>query len=144
MTACTPAMLLPASSGVTGRSEEGSTDLHADEVYGVAEAVSEDQLSEGNRARAHERALIPVGRLDPIKGAFEPPVTVVIISDFDCPFCRRVEETLKKLEYEYGLEKVRFVWKQQPLPFHTRAMPLHEAAMAAFEVAGKDAFGTLQ
>ena len=55
---------------------------------------------------------------------------MIIFSDFQCPFCRRVEPTLTQIEKEYA-GKVRFVWKNYPLPFHNNAEPAAEAAMAA-------------
>jgi protein-disulfide isomerase len=64
------------------------------------------------------------------KGAKNPALDVIIFSDFQCPFCGRVEPTLKQMEKEYG-GKVRFTWKNYPLPFHNNAMPAAQAAMAA-------------
>ncbi len=58
----------------------------------------------------------------PQKGKKDALVTVVMFSDFQCPFCKRVEPTLTQLEKDYG-DKIRFVWKNQPLSFHNRAMP---------------------
>jgi protein-disulfide isomerase len=64
------------------------------------------------------------------KGAKAAPLQVVIFSDFQCPFCSRVEPTLTQMEKEYS-GKVRFTWKNYPLPFHNNAEPAAEAAMAA-------------
>jgi protein-disulfide isomerase len=64
------------------------------------------------------------------KGPKNAPITMVIFSDFQCPFCARVEPTLAQIEKEYG-GKVRQVWKNYPLPFHNNAEPAAEAAMAA-------------
>src|SRR5262249_14983607 len=50
--------------------------------------------------------------------------------DFQCPFCKRVEETLKRVRSDYG-DKVRLVWKNEPLPFHPRALPAAELALEA-------------
>jgi len=66
----------------------------------------------------------------PVKGDAKAPVTVVIFSDFQCPFCSRVEPTLKEIEDKYK-GKVKMAWKNQPLPFHENAMPAAIAAMAA-------------
>jgi len=66
----------------------------------------------------------------PTKGPKDAPLTVVVFSDFQCPFCGRVEPTLAQLEKEYA-GKVRMVWKNYPLPFHQNAVPAAEAAMAA-------------
>jgi len=66
----------------------------------------------------------------PSKGPKGAPLQVIIFSDFQCPFCSRVEPTLTQMEKEYA-GKVRFVWKNYPLPFHNNAEPAAEAAMAA-------------
>jgi protein-disulfide isomerase len=64
------------------------------------------------------------------KGPKNAPLQVIIYSDFQCPFCSRVEPTLTQMEKEYN-GKVRMVWKNFPLPFHNNAEPAAEAAMAA-------------
>ncbi len=74
---------------------------------------------------------VPVGD-SPAKGPATALATVIVFSDFQCPFCSRVEETLAQVEKEYG-SKVRLVWKNNPLPFHQNALPAAEAAMAAGE-----------
>ena len=66
----------------------------------------------------------------PAKGPKDAPLQVIVFSDFQCPFCKRVEPTLTQLEKEYQ-GKVRMVWKNYPLPFHQNAEPAAEAAMAA-------------
>ncbi len=88
----------------------------------------------------HSAAAIPVTGKDPQWGNADAPVTVVIFSDFQCPFCSRVEPTLKQLRDTYGKEKIRLVWKNQPLPFHQNARPAALAAMTVFGLGGNDAF----
>jgi protein-disulfide isomerase len=62
-----------------------------------------------------------------IKGSPDAWVTIVEVSDFQCPFCNRVNPTLKEIQDKYPND-VRFVFKHNALPFHNRALP---AAMAA-------------
>jgi protein-disulfide isomerase len=69
---------------------------------------------------------------DPARGSPKAPITLVVFSDFECPFCSRVEPTLAQVQQTYG-DKVRIVWKHQPLPFHQHAVPAAEAAEAARE-----------
>lgn len=66
------------------------------------------------------------------KGSDGAKVTIVMFSDFQCPFCARAQATLKTLEGDYGKD-IRFVAKHNPLPFHKEAEP----AAAAAEAAGK-------
>jgi protein-disulfide isomerase len=83
---------------------------------------------------------IPVSSKDPMWGKRDAPVTVVVYSDFQCPFCSRVEPTLDQVRQTYGPEKVRMIWKNNPLPFHQNAKPAAEAAQGVFVTAGNDAF----
>lgn len=62
---------------------------------------------------------IPVFPTDPQRGPSDALVTIVEFSDFECPFCQRVEPTLKELQRAYP--DVRLVWKDNPLPFHKQA-----------------------
>ncbi len=75
---------------------------------------------------------VPLRPDDPARGGKHAKVTLVLFSDFQCPFCSRVEPTLKQLEDAYRGD-LRVVWKHQPLPFHPQAMPAALAAEAARE-----------
>jgi protein-disulfide isomerase len=67
----------------------------------------------------------------PAKGPEDAPVTLVVFSEFQCPFCRSVNPTLKQLEERYK-DKVRFVFKHLPLTsLHPQAMGAAIAAEAA-------------
>ncbi len=66
------------------------------------------------------------------RGSAGAKVTLVVCSDFQCPFCARVRSTLDDLAKEYG-DDLRIVFKNNPLPMHIRAA----AAAAAAEAAGK-------
>jgi protein-disulfide isomerase len=81
---------------------------------------------------------VPVGT-SPVLGAADALVTVVVFSDFECPFCARVEPTLASLRERYGRD-IRFVWKHMPLPFHQKAVPASEATQEAFAQQGHAGF----
>jgi len=85
-------------------------------------------------------APVPVTAKDPFWGRADAPVTVVELSDFECPFCSRVGPTMDQIRKNYGPEKVRIVWKNSPLPFHKEARPAADAAMTVFALGGNDAF----
>jgi protein-disulfide isomerase len=69
---------------------------------------------------------------DPVRGARQAPVTVLVFSDFQCPFCSRAVPTIERIEAAYR-DDVRIVWKHQPLAFHANAVPAALAAEAARE-----------
>jgi protein-disulfide isomerase len=75
---------------------------------------------------------VKVAADDPGKGPATAPVQIVEFSDFQCPFCSRVVDTVKKIEDVYG-DKVRVVFKQFPLPMHNQAAKAAEAAECARE-----------
>src|SRR6185437_4056732 len=60
-------------------------------------------------------------------------------SDFQCPYCKKVEDSLKKVKADYG-DKVRLVWKHEPLPFHPRAEPAAELTQEARAEKGDKGF----
>src|SRR5688572_23285084 len=83
---------------------------------------------------------IPVDSKDPIWGNRNAPVTIVEFSDFECPFCSRGANTIDQVKKTYGPDKVRVIWKNEPLSFHPNAKPAAEAALGVFNLKGADAF----
>ena len=64
------------------------------------------------------------------RGAKATKVTMVEFSDFQCPFCKRSEPTVKTVLDKYGKD-LALVWMNQPLPFHDHAMDAATAFQAA-------------
>ena len=64
----------------------------------------------------------------PAGGEFD--VTIVETSDYECPYCRRVQETMESVRGDRRL-RIRYVFMHHPLNFHARAMPAALAAAAA-------------
>lgn len=70
---------------------------------------------------------IEIDSTDAVKGNKSAKVTVVEFSEFQCPFCKRASANAGMIIKEYG-DKVRYVFKHFPLPFHDKA---HRAAQAS-------------
>src|SRR3954469_18710229 len=77
---------------------------------------------------------------DPVWGSPLAPVTIVEFSDLQCPFCARVQPTIKGLQAKYGPSLLRIVFKHFPLPFHDKARPAAKVADAVFRQGGSDKF----
>jgi len=66
----------------------------------------------------------------PFKGNPDSSVTVAVFTDFECPYCRKLEPLLNQV-FEQNKDKIKLVFKNMPLNFHQMADPSHRAAMAA-------------
>jgi protein-disulfide isomerase len=100
--------------------------------------LNDQNVADAGKAAPAAGAAAPEAPVDiqvgsaPAKGDKKAPVTIVLYSDFQCPFCSRVGPTLKQIEEAYG-NKVRIAFKHQPLPFHNNARIAAYASMAAHE-----------
>jgi protein-disulfide isomerase len=80
-------------------------------------------------------SMIPLAG-EPALGSASARVTVVEVSDYHCPFCRRnVKETFPQLDAEYfKTGKARYVFVDYPIAqLHPNAFKSHEAAACAGE-----------
>jgi thiol-disulfide isomerase/thioredoxin len=66
----------------------------------------------------------------PWTGGENAAVTVVEFSDFQCPYCRAAEPTVKAIRAKYG-DKVKFVYMDFPLGMHAHALDAANAAQCA-------------
>ncbi|HEV7731703.1 MAG TPA: thioredoxin domain-containing protein [Candidatus Binatia bacterium] len=66
----------------------------------------------------------------PEKGGAKAPVTIIMFSDYECPYCKRAEVVVAEVTKTYG-DKVKLVFRDYPLPFHATARPAAEAAACA-------------
>jgi protein-disulfide isomerase len=68
----------------------------------------------------------------PAKGSADAPIELIEFSDFQCPFCQRADPTVQQVLNTYG-NRIRFVYRNYPLPNHPSARPAAEAAACANE-----------
>lgn len=68
----------------------------------------------------------------PVKGPKDAPITLIVFSDFECPFCARSVPIMKELMNAYP-DQIRIIFKHSPLPIHPNAPLAHEASLAAWE-----------
>ena len=67
----------------------------------------------------------------PAVGPDSALVKVFIISDFQCPVCKRAAEGMESI-FGKARGKVQYVFWQNPLEMHRKALPTAKASMAAF------------
>jgi protein-disulfide isomerase len=68
----------------------------------------------------------------PSRGPARAGVTVVLFSDYQCPFCAKEEPIVRAFEQAHRGD-VRVVFKNMPLPMHENARLAAKAALAAGE-----------
>jgi protein-disulfide isomerase len=68
----------------------------------------------------------------PVKGNVNAPIALVVFSDFQCPFCSRIEPILAEV-MKNNPDTVKVVFKNMPLGMHQFAEPAARAALAAQE-----------
>lgn len=130
---CPPCRVLPALA-LALTALAGCVDAEAEprEVSVPAAQAEAPRMSAADSAR---EALIARADLGRIKGSASAPVWVVVISDFECPFCKRWhDETAPRIDQNYvRTGKVRVAYLNFPLNTHPNAQPAHEFAMCAAE-----------
>ena len=67
---------------------------------------------------------------DAIRGDENAKVTIIEFSDYECPFCKKAEPTMKKILKNYD-GQVRWVYRDFPMSYHKNAQLAAEASEAA-------------
>jgi protein-disulfide isomerase len=78
------------------------------------------------------RTAVPIAPDDPVFGSASAAIEIIEFSDFQCPFCQRLTETLEALKTAYGSD-IRLVFKDYPLPNHAQAFKAAEAGHCAHD-----------
>lgn len=134
----TTALLLSALFAACNATPAAQQPLAGPSVPAVGSGTAELATSLGGAQASSDP--LPVESDDPVWGAASAPVTLVEFSDLQCPFCSRVQPTIKSLQAKYGPKQLRVVFKHNPLPFHANAMPAAKVADAVLRQGGSPAF----
>ncbi len=135
--ACCSVLMAASPAGCKGRgtataSPEPAPDDRGEDAAALpAFDAPASTPAEDDAAVPYERFYVRIGDA-PVRGPADAPVTIVMFSDFECPFCRRGYETLERLRARYG-DELRIAYKAFPLDFHEHALAAAAAAESARE-----------
>jgi len=131
-----------AASGCAQKSDVEAIQVTQKEILAKLEKLDKDQATllakVGSAQPAAARPQvdpnkvyeIPVGSSQ-VRGPKDAPVTIVMFSDFQCPFCQQAVPIVDEVMKQYPKD-VKFIMKQFPLrQIHPNAEPAAEAAIAA-------------
>jgi protein-disulfide isomerase len=76
------------------------------------------------------RAEVAITEGTPSRGPVSAPIVLVEYTDYQCPYCSRVQPTIAALMERYD-GQIRHVFKNLPLPNHNQAQLAGEAALCA-------------
>jgi protein-disulfide isomerase len=88
------------------------------------------KMEAANQPLSPEIAASIANSKGPSFGPENAKVTVVEFSDFQCPYCGKAASVVDQVKEKYS-DKIRFVFRQFPLPMHENARAAAEAALAA-------------
>lgn len=76
------------------------------------------------------RVTVAIRQGTPSRGPTDAPIVLVEYTDYQCPYCNRVQPTITALMERYD-GQIRHVFKNLPLPNHSQAQLAGEAALCA-------------
>jgi protein-disulfide isomerase len=108
---------------------------------GTAPAKVYEALQKGAREPPpYARVVVPAPtRRNPSKGPANARIVVQMFAGFQCPFSKRVQDTIDELLAAFP-GQVRVVWRHLPLPMHQDGGLAAEAAVEAFAQKGDAGF----
>lgn len=102
----------------------------------ILDQIKAQQAAYEQQRKEMEEAMKKVHDIEigssPVRGNKDAPVTLVEFTDFQCPYCSRFHSLSVDLLKAYP-NKLKFVLKNYPLPFHQEAKPAAKAVLAAKE-----------
>jgi protein-disulfide isomerase len=115
--------------------DAGAETASAVDTPPVSPAPAAAASAAASAADSARDALIARADAGRIKGSPTANLWLVVISDFECPFCKRWhDETAPRLDREYvKTGKIRIAYLNFPIPSHRNAQPAHEFTMCAAE-----------
>ncbi len=112
------------------------TEIRGADSYTNVKRVVDDAVL-GKITKNYDGKLLDVEASDHIFGNPDAPVTIIEYSDYECPFCKQYDPTLKKIVQESN-GSVRWIYRHYPL--HQHSFEKLVAAECVAKIKGNDAF----
>ncbi|WP_104104728.1 thioredoxin domain-containing protein [Arthrobacter sp. 08Y14] len=109
------------SCGTSGESSSPDTSVSASASPSPEVTVPADQMDQ----------LVPADART-ITDPADPQATLVLFTDYQCPYCAMMDPLIQQAKADYG-DEVRIVVRNYPLPKHKNAEPSARAVEAAAE-----------
>lgn len=100
-------------------------------MQNYVEKKRKQQEAEQLAASVKNRVTVTHGE-SPSLGNKNAKYQLVVFTDFECPYCKKGDETVQALKAKYGNDLL-IVQKNYPLAFHKNAIPAAKAALAAHQ-----------
>jgi len=153
LTLAAPASATHQSRAVGGFDAEASRNIeeivreyilnHPEVMVEAAQKLrARQRQADAQRRREAAGSVRPVNGEDHILGSPDAPVKLIEFSDFECPFCKRFHQVMKRIMDEYGEDgRVAWVYRHFPLDsIHSKARKEAQATECANELGGNNAF----
>jgi len=118
--------------------------LIAGSIYMNRASVAKEKITVQTPAQSkiNTDAFVPVSRNENVLGNLDTAKVVIVdYSDLECPYCKLLHETIKRIYADYAdTGKVAWVYRHYPLSIHSKAPREAQASECVRELGGNDAF----
>ncbi len=129
-----------AAPGVQKSPAMSDKELDARVRKGIIAFIDEQQHAERDRPNQLARNVPPPSKDDHVYGDPNAPLSLIEYSDFECPYCKSVHATIKRV-IDTSNRKVNWVYRHYPLSMHNPgAQREAEASECAAQLGGNEVF----
>lgn len=92
-----------------------------------------------NKEKTGIKYSVKIEKDDHVRGNKSAKITIVEYSDFECPYCKMFDSTMKEVSQKYPND-IAWVYRHYPLSIHPKAQKEAEASECVASLGGESAF----